>query len=80
MNIEEVGKQIVDAAIKVHRALGLGSLESSYQTCLTYELRKRGLVVECEVSQPLTYEGIHIDAGYLLDMLNERKALSKIKL
>jgi GxxExxY protein len=40
MDIEEVGKQIVDAAIKVHRALGPGLLESSYQICLVYDLRK----------------------------------------
>ena len=45
MDIEEVAKTIVDAAIKVHRALGPGLLESAYQQCLAYELRKRGLQV-----------------------------------
>lgn len=79
MDIEEVGKQIVDAAIKVHRALGPGLLESSYQTCLAYELRKNGLTVECKVSQPLTYEGIQIDAGYRLDMLIENKVIVENK-
>jgi GxxExxY protein len=68
---EEIGKQIVDAALKVHRALGPGLLESAYQVCLTYELRKRGLQVECEVIQPVFYEGERIDAGYRLDMLVE---------
>jgi GxxExxY protein len=71
MEIEEIGKQIIDATIKVHRALGPGLLESSYQTCLAYELRKRGLTVECEIPQPVSYEGIQIDAGYRLDMLVE---------
>lgn len=71
MHIEEVAKQIVDAAIKVHRALGPGLLESAYQKCLTHELRQRGLRVECEVQQPLVYEGLLIDAGYRLDMLVE---------
>ncbi len=66
---EAAGKQIVDAALKVHRALGPGLLESAYQTCLTYELRKRGLQVECEAIQPVLYDGQKIDAGYRLDML-----------
>jgi GxxExxY protein len=71
MDIKEVGKQIVDSSIKVHRALGPGLLESAYQACLTYELRQRGLAVECEVEQPLIYETLHLDAGYRLDMLVE---------
>jgi GxxExxY protein len=68
---EDVGKEIVDAALKVHRALGPGLLESAYQVCLAYELRKRGLHVECEVEQPVFYEDQCIDAGYRLDMLVE---------
>jgi len=71
MDIEEIGKQIVDATIKVHRTSGPGLLESTYQTCLAFELRKRGLAVGCEVPQPVTDEGIQIDAGYRLDMLVE---------
>jgi len=71
MDIEEVAQQIVDAAIKVHRALGPGLLESAYQKCLDYELRKRGLRVECEVLQPVIYEDVRIDAGYRIDMLVE---------
>ena len=71
MDIEEIARQIVDAAIKVHRALGPGLLESAYQKCLAYELRKRGLRVECEVLQPVIYEDVRIDAGYRIDMLVE---------
>ena len=69
MDIEAVGRQVVDAAIKVHRALGPGLLESAYQHCLAYELRKRGLHVECEVQLPVIYDGVKIDAGYRVDML-----------
>jgi len=69
MDDEAVATQIVDASIKVHRALGPGLLESAYQHCLAYELRKRGLQVECEVLLPIVYDGIQIDAGYRLDML-----------
>lgn len=69
LDIEAVAKTIVDAAIKVHRALGPGLLESAYQHCLAYELRKRGLQLECEVVLPVVYDGQRIDAGYRIDML-----------
>jgi len=71
LNEEDTGKQIVDAALKVHRALGPGLLESAYQACLAYELRKRGLHVACEVEQPVFYDGQQIEVGYRLDMLIE---------
>ncbi|MBE7550033.1 MAG: GxxExxY protein [Anaerolineales bacterium] len=71
MDVEQVAKEIVDGAIKVHRELGPGLLESAYQHCLAYELRKRGLRVETEVILPITYDGQQIDAGYRIDMLVE---------
>ena len=58
--IEYLAKQAVDASIKVHRALGPGLLESVYQTCLAYELRKRGLRVETQVVLPVVYEGVYL--------------------
>jgi GxxExxY protein len=51
-DIEEIGRNIVHCAIKVHKALGPGLLESVYQKCLTYELEKAGLTVACEVPLP----------------------------
>ncbi len=71
MDIEAIATQIVDAAIKIHKQLGPGLLESAYQACMLYELRKRGLKVECELPQPIAYDGIEIDAAYRLDMLVE---------
>jgi GxxExxY protein len=62
-NIEDIGKEIVDAAVKVHKSLGPGLLESVYQKCLAYELEKRGLKVETEVSLPIQYDGHTIEAG-----------------
>lgn len=53
MDPEEVATNIVDAAIKVHRALGPGLLESAYQQCLAFELRRRGLRVDCEGLLPI---------------------------
>ncbi len=79
MDIEEIGKQIVDSAIKVHRALGPGLLESAYQFCLAYELRKRGLQVETEVPQPVVYDGQRLDVGYRLDMLVENTVIIENK-
>ncbi len=71
MDIEAIATQIVDAAIKIHKDLGPGLLESAYQACMLHELRKRGLKVECELPQPILYDGIKIDASYRLDMLVE---------
>ena len=71
MDIEVIATQIVDAAIKIHRELGPGLLESAYQACLAYELRRRGLTVNCEVLVPIVYDGQKIDAGYRIDMLVE---------
>ncbi|MBN1449740.1 MAG: GxxExxY protein [Anaerolineales bacterium] len=67
-DIEAVAKDVVDAAIKVHKALGPGLLESAYQQCHVYELRQRGRKILTEVTLPLTYEGQKIDAGYKIDV------------
>ena len=70
-DIEAIAKDVVDAAIKVHKALGPGLLESAYQECLAFELRQRGWKVLTEVSLPLTYEDQTIEVGYRIDMLVE---------
>jgi GxxExxY protein len=70
-DIEEIAKKIVNAAIKVHTLLGPGLLESAYQKCMEYELKKDGFKVECEVILPIAYEKIKIDAGYRIDMIVE---------
>jgi GxxExxY protein len=79
MDIKEIGGQIIDSSIKVHRALGPGLLESTYQACLAYELQQRGLRVETEVIQPVKYEGLNIDAGYRLDMVIEDSVIIENK-
>ena len=81
---DKIGAQIVDAALKVHRQLGPGLLESAYQACLAFELRKRGLRVEVEADQPVFYDGIKVEIGYRIDMLVdgcviiENKAVEKV--
>ena len=79
MDIEEVGRCIVSSAVKVHRALGPGLLESAYQKCLAYELRDKGLTVECELLLPIRYETVEIDAGYRIDMLVEKQVIIENK-
>ncbi len=79
MDIEAVATQIVDAALKVHTALGPGLLESAYQACLAQELRQRNLKVECELPQPILYARIEVDAAYRLDMLVDNSIIVENK-
>jgi len=84
MTADEVAKEVVDAAIKVHQFLGPGLLESTYQACLTHELRRREHNVECELALPVKFEGMPIEVGYRIDMridklvLVENKTVEKI--
>lgn len=66
-DIEAIAADIVDCAIKVHKTLGPGLLESAYQYCHIYELKQRGWDVETEVKLPLLYEDQRIDVGYRID-------------
>lgn len=74
-----MARQIVDAGLKVHRALGPGLLESVYEACLVHELGLRGLTVRRQVPQPLEYEGLRLDAGYRLDLLVEDRVIVEVK-
>lgn len=67
---EMIGREIVDAALKVHKAMGPGLLESVYEECMSYELRKRGLQVEEQVCVPIEYDGAELTRNKLrMDML-----------
>lgn len=79
MNINEVSGQIVDAAIKVHSALGPGLLESAYEACLKHELAKRGMKVISQLVLPVLYDGILIDAGYRIDLLVDDTVVVELK-
>jgi GxxExxY protein len=67
--LNAIGTEIVRSAIKVHRLFGPGLLESAYQSCLSWELRNKGLRVEAEVNQPIEYQGHRLEVGYRIDML-----------
>lgn len=66
---EDLSKQVIAAAIEVHRYLGPGLLESAYQACLCHELQLRGIPFEKEVSLPVDYKGCRLDCGYRLDLV-----------
>jgi GxxExxY protein len=79
MEINEITGQIVDASIKVHTRLGPGLLESAYEACLAYELRKRGLDVGVQVPLPIHYEDVKLEVGYRLDLLVESSVIVELK-
>lgn len=79
MEIEKIGRIIVNSAIKVHKALGPGLLESAYQKCLAYEMSKKMLDVKCEVPLPLQYEDVRIDVGFRADMIIENAVIVENK-
>ena len=68
-DIEAIGKDIVDAAYQIHKQFGPGLLESAYQACHVYELRKRGRIVQAELTLPIEYDGQEFDEGYRIDEL-----------
>ena len=78
-DIEKIGWNIVHSAIKVHKALGPGLLESVYQRCMAYELEKVGLTVACEVPIPVKYEKVSIDLGFRIDMMIQQTVIIENK-
>ncbi|MEQ8881074.1 MAG: GxxExxY protein [Cyclobacteriaceae bacterium] len=76
---EQIGKDIVDICIKIHKALGPGLLEKVYEVCLAHELRKAGYQVSRQLDIPITYDGIVFDEGLRLDILVEDKVIIELK-
>ena len=79
MELNEISGQVVDAAMKVHTALGPGLMENAYEACLEHELGKRGLLVKRQVALPVVYDGVQIDLGYRLDLLVEDAVIVELK-
>jgi len=79
MTENEISKIIFDCALKVHRSLGPGLLESSYEECLFYELKKSGVQVEKQKSLPLIYEDVKLNIGYRIDIIVENKVIIELK-
>ncbi len=79
MTENELSKIIIGKAIEVHKTLGPGLLESAYQECLFFELKKAGLGVIKEKPMPIVYKDIKLDHGYRIDLLVENKVVVEIK-
>src|SRR5438105_4579901 len=76
---ERLAKVVVDSAYKVHSSLGPGLLESFYQTCLTHELRTRGVPRQSQVAFPIVYGGVHLEAGLRIDLLVDKRLIVELK-
>ncbi len=79
MTENEIGKIVVDCAFKVHKALGPGLLESTYEVCLRYELMQSGLAVEQQKALLVVYQDVKLECGYRMDLLVEQKVVIEIK-
>ncbi len=79
MTENEIGKQVVDAAITIHRALGPGLLESVYEIVLAHELQQRDLLNQRQVPVQIKYSGITFDEGFRADIIIENKVILELK-
>lgn len=77
--LENLATEVIDCIFKIHKTLGPGLLESAYEECLFYEIKKRGLKVEKQKSLPLFYEEVKMDVGYRIDLLVENKIVIEVK-
>lgn len=72
-------KEVIGAAIEVHRHLGPGLLESAYEVCMCHELAQRGVSFRRQVEIPVVYKGVSLDCGYKLDILVDEKVILELK-
>ena len=79
MEIDKITEVIIGCSIEVHKHLGPGLLESTYETCLCFELEKKGLNYNKQLGLPLIYKEIKMDQGYRLDLLVEGKVVVEVK-
>jgi GxxExxY protein len=79
MRFESLSRAVIGCAIEVHRQLGPGLLESTYQRCLSHELSLAGVPFIEQVSLPLEYNGVHLECGYRIDLLIDGKLVVELK-
>jgi len=77
--LNDITKEIIGAAMAVHRELGPGMLESAYEACLAYEMIQRGFKIERQKELPLKYRDITLECGYRLDLLVEDSVIVEVK-
>ena len=79
MEEDEIGKRVVDVAVRIHRDLGPGLLEVVYEVILAHELRGKGLRVERQVAIPIAYRGVKFAEGFRIDLIVEHRVIIELK-
>jgi GxxExxY protein len=79
MEFDALSNRVIGCAIEVHRELGPGLLESTYEQCLAYELGRAGIGFRVQQTLPVKYKGIHLDCGYRVDVLIEHALILELK-
>ena len=79
MIFDELSNRVIGCALEVHRELGPGLLESTYEQCLAHELKLNGIAFELQHPLPVKYKGIRLDCGYRVDVLVEDKLIIELK-
>jgi GxxExxY protein len=79
MERDPLTEKIIGCAIEVHRHLGPGLLESTYESCLAHELTTQGIAFQTQVVIPVEYKGVNINCGYRLDMFVDNRAILELK-
>jgi GxxExxY protein len=79
MEKDPLSGAVIGAAIEVHRHLGPGLLESTYEACLAYELQHRGIGFQLQVPLPVRYKGVSLECGYRIDAMVEGRLLLELK-
>ena len=79
MDVNKLSNKIIGAAIEVHKSLGPGLLESTYEECLCYELKLRNISFERQISLPVTYKEKLLECGYRIDILVEKSIVLELK-
>jgi len=78
-DLDRLSKEVIGAAIEVHRVLGPGLLESAYEESLAWELTNRGVKVERQVAIPVRYKELRIEDGYRIDLLVNKELILELK-
>ena len=79
MKFDELSNKILGCAIEVHRELGPGLLESTYEQCLAYELSRAKIPFKVQVELPVEYKEIRLDCGYRIDLLADDRLVVELK-
>ena len=79
MQFDELSNRVIGCAIEVHRELGPGLFESTYEQCLAHELTLKGIQFKLQHPQPVEYKGARLDCGYRVDLLIEDELIVELK-